>query len=85
MPACVTGTIAALYPSEYGLRGGYGFIRADDGEELYFNTSGLQMSSVPFRGLVVGDRCQFTAIDHPSGPRAIEVLVRDKNQSELPL
>ena len=85
MPACVTGRIAALFQSEFGEGGGYGFIEANDGERIYFNASGLQMSSVRFEHLKVGDRCLFTAIDHPKGARAIEVLVRDPNQTELPL
>ena len=85
MPACVTGRISALFQSEVGEGGGYGFIEANDGERIYFNASGLQMSSVRFEHLKVGDRCLFTAIDHPKGARAIEVLVRDPNQTELPL
>lgn len=80
---CTTGTIMALYPGDG--EGGYGFIEADDLERLYFNTSGLQMSSVQFAYLRVGDRCRFTAIDHPKGPRAIEVYVKDVNQQGLPL
>lgn len=85
MSACGTGRITALFPSTFGDEGGYGFIEADDGESLYFNISGIQMSSVQFKYLEVGDRCRFTAITHPKGPRAIEVWVADKNQSELPL
>jgi cold shock CspA family protein len=80
----VTGTIEALHPSQFE-SGGYGFITADDGERLYFNTSGLQLSSIPFESLKLGDRCRFTAIDHPEGPRAIEVFVSDPGQRGLPL
>jgi cold shock CspA family protein len=81
----VIGRISAIHPSTFGDTGGYGFIESTDGERLYFNVSGLQMSSVPFPSLKVGDRCRFTAIDHPSGPRAIEVFVADPNQQGLPL
>jgi len=81
----MTGKIAALYPNGDGSPGGYGFILAADGERLYFNTSGLELSSVSFGGLAVGDRCRFTGIEHPRGPRAIEVFVADKRQQGLPL
>lgn len=85
MSACHTGVIAQLCPSDFGEGGGYGFIQADDGERLFFNPSGLQLSSVRFEYLKVGDRCRFTSIEHPKGPRAIEVWVADPNQGALPL
>ena len=72
----MTGQIARL-------DSGWGFITADDGERLYFNTSGLQLSSVQFQYLNVGDKCRFTAIDHPKGPRAIEVYVADERKGSL--
>lgn len=80
----MTGTIVALYPCGDG--SGYGFIETADGERVYFNASGLQMSSVTFAHLEVGDLAtRFTVIDHPKGPRAIEVHISDKNQQGLPL
>jgi cold shock CspA family protein len=85
MVASMTGTIEELNASKFADDGGYGFIRAADGERLYFNTTGLQLSSVQFGFLKVGDPCRFTAIDHPAGPRAIEVFVADPNQQGLPL
>lgn len=76
----MTGRITQLFPCSTG---GYGFIESDDGEKLYFNTSGLQLSSVRFQYLQVGNACRFTAIDHPKGPRAIEVHVSDPRQLGL--
>lgn len=79
----MTGVIDQLYPSKFESGSGYGFIKSDDDERLYFNASGMQMSSVQFAYLKVGDACRFTAIDHPEGPRAIEVFVADPNQQGL--
>ena len=79
----MTGTIAQLCASKFDGGAGYGFIVAADGERLYFNASGMQLSSVPFALLKEGDACRFTAIDHPDGPRAIEVFVADPNQQGL--
>ena len=76
----MTGKVAQLFPCQGG---GYGFIESDDGERLYFSAHGLQMSSVQFCYLQVGDRCRFTAIDHPKGPRGIEVFVADSRQGSL--
>lgn len=75
----MTGHIAELTDSEIG-PGGFGFIRSDDPAvgRLYFNSSGLQRSSIQFRQLRVGDPCSFTVIEHPKGPRAVEVLVSDR-------
>lgn len=84
----MTGHIAALKPSQFVDGGGYGFIQSDDqaGGRLYFNSSGVQRTSVPFSSMKVGDPCYFTEIVHPDGPRAIEVLVASSfGQRGLPL
>ena len=83
----MTGNIVQLFPSTFNDDAtGYGFIQTDDGERVYFNASGVQMSSIPFSSMKVGDRAQrFTIIDHPKGPRAIEVFVADPHQQGLPL
>lgn len=84
------GTITRLEPSEFREgETGYGFITGvdedDDGARIryFFNRSGVQLSSVPIDGMKVGDPCNFTPIDHPDGPRAIEVRVVDRNQQGL--
>jgi cold shock CspA family protein len=54
----------------------YGFIQADDdGTSYFFLSSSLEMTGPRFHVLSVGNRVAFTPIDHPKGPRAIEVRV----------
>lgn len=58
------------------LRGTYGFIRGEDGVSRFFLPSGLQPTpGVTFEDLRVGMQAEFVHIDHPRGPRAIEVSV----------
>lgn len=59
------------------LRETFGFIRGTDGVSRFFLPSGLQKTQgVTFESLRVGMQVEFVHIDHPRGPRAIEVLIR---------
>lgn len=54
----------------------FGFIRSADGLSSYFFVaSGLQQTTLKFDDLKEGLKVQFTPIDHPRGPRAIEIHV----------
>jgi CspA family cold shock protein len=54
---------------------GFGFIRASDGTEHFLHRSGLERTTKPWEDLREGDAVEFTPIDGPKGPRAIEVRV----------
>jgi cold shock CspA family protein len=59
------------------LRDTYGFIRGEDGVSRFFLPSALQQTiGITFEELQTGMRVEFIHIDHPRGPRAIEILVR---------
>lgn len=64
------GTIARMHAT-------FGFIREDGGTvERFFIPSAVQKTSgVPFERMAPGQRVQFVPIEHPKGPRAIEVKV----------
>ncbi len=65
----LTGKVKKLNPT-------FGFLRGDDGDEFFFLPTALQKScGVEFSQLSVGQRVQFTAIEHPKGMRAIEIMV----------
>lgn len=64
----LTGTIRTL-------RETYGFINGHDGVDYFFIPSGLHMTTRRFHELTVGDDVQFIPIEHPKGPRAIEILI----------
>lgn len=68
----LTGTIRTL-------RETYGFINGADGIDYFFIPSGLQMTTRRFHELSVGDDVQFIPIEHPKGPRAIEILVKESH------
>ena len=56
----------------------YGFIRGEDGVSRFFMPSGLSQDGnggTAFSDMSVGDRVEFVHIDHPRGPRAVEVVV----------
>jgi cold shock CspA family protein len=78
MTGQIQGVVVEVHPEPMG--GGWGFIRpVQSGTGIaraYFNASGLQQLTKRFADLQVGDRVDFTPIDHPKGPRAIEILVR---------
>jgi ribosomal subunit interface protein len=50
---------------------GYGFLRADDGLEVYFQRDGLVNGN--WKGLRLGDRLRFREIDGEKGPFAVDV------------
>lgn len=58
-----------------GERPTFGFIRGEDGISRFFIPTGLQQTTIRFDEVKVGMRVEFTEIDHPKGPRAIEVRV----------
>jgi cold shock CspA family protein len=69
------------------LQEAFGFIEGDDGCEYFFHKSGLQATTFKFHELCDGkrtkgpaDRVAFTVIDHPKGPRAIEVRVLEATE-----
>lgn len=68
----LTGTIRTL-------RETFGFINGQDGIDYFFIPSGLQMTTYRFHELKVGDDVQFIPIEHPKGPRAIEILVKESH------
>ena len=50
---------------------GFGFIRMDDGDDLFFHSSGVQ--GVGFEDLKEGQKVTFTEGQGPKGPRAENV------------
>jgi len=50
---------------------GYGFIRGDDGEDVFVHQSEIQMDG--FRTLVEGERVEFEVTQGPKGPKAANV------------
>lgn len=50
---------------------GYGYLRADDGLEVYFQRDGLVSGN--WKGLRLGDRLRFREMDGEKGPFAVDV------------
>lgn len=50
---------------------GYGFIKQDDGGDLFFHHSSIEMQG--FRTLKEGDKVAFEVEDTPRGPQAKRV------------
>ncbi len=50
---------------------GFGFIRTEDGQEVFFHRSNLQ--GLDFDGLKEGERVEFELESGKKGPRAINV------------
>lgn len=46
---------------------GFGFVRADDGNEIFFHRTEL---SIDFDSLQEGQQVEFEVVDSPKGPRA---------------
>jgi cold shock CspA family protein len=65
-PAILHGAIAELEPEL-----GYGFVRADDGREVYFQKDSLVSGA--WADLGVGARLRFRAQDGEKGPFAVDV------------
>ncbi len=51
---------------------GFGFIKADDGQEYFFHRSALDASLV-FEQLGAGDKVDFQIETSPKGPRAAHI------------
>lgn len=60
MPA---GRIKKIIPDR-----GFGFVRADDGNEVFFHRT--ELTSVDFDRLEEGQVVEFDIVDSPKGPRA---------------
>jgi len=76
----MNGTIKSL-PQDHttGERRGYGFIRDDAGGNWFFHKRAIQAFGPAFADLQEGDPVTFTPIEHPKGPRAIEVRILKGN------
>lgn len=61
-----TGTVKWFNDSK-----GYGFIKQDDGEDVFVHHSAIQMQG--FRSLAEGDRVQFEVAQGPKGLQAANV------------
>jgi len=64
-PAMAEGTIKKLTTK------GFGFIKGEDEEELFFHSSGVQ--GVSFNDLREGQKVSYTVGQGPKGPRAENV------------
>jgi CspA family cold shock protein len=51
---------------------GYGFIKADDGQEVFVHHTSIQMAG--FRNLAEGQRVEFEITAGPKGPKAEKVM-----------
>lgn len=72
----MTGTVEKMFDT-------YGFIRGTDGVSRFFLPTALQMTQeAQFDDIVAGTVVQFAHIDHPRGPRAIEVLVVRQQEAQ---
>ncbi len=56
---------------------GFGFIRATDGQEVFFHRSSLQPMD-DFDRLSEGDSVEFELEQGPKGPRAVDVRATQK-------
>lgn len=54
---------------------GYGFIKAEDGREIFFHITGLQ--GLDFKNLKEGDPVEFDVEKDRRGPRAVNVRASD--------
>lgn len=61
-----TGSIRRLIKDR-----GFGFIKSDDGQDLFFHRSSLQ--GVEFDSLREGQNVEFEVSQSPKGPRAVNV------------
>jgi len=61
-----TGTIKKVMKDR-----GFGFIRTEDGKEVFFHRS--ECRACDFNALDQGQRVEFELKDDPKGPRALDV------------
>lgn len=69
------GHIEHLASKNKGDRPTFGFLMGEDGVSRFFIPTGLQTTTLKFDDLHSGMAVEFTPIDHPKGPRAIEIRV----------
>ena len=62
------GTIVSIISKK-----GYGFIRREDGKDLFFHISGVL--GTEFKNLKVGDKVEFLEAEGPKGLYAFDVAV----------
>ena len=55
----------------------FGFITGSDGVEYFFHHTGLEQTTWDFDDLMPGGHVEFSPIEGPKGPRAVEVRVED--------
>lgn len=61
--AVAAGRIKKIIPDR-----GFGFVRADDGNEVFFHRT--ELTAVDFDTLQEGEQVTFDVVDSPKGPRA---------------
>jgi len=62
----------------------FGFIRGEDGISRFFLPSAVSLlSSVSWSAVQNGMNAQFVPIEHPRGPRAIEVTIFNPSPVDL--
>jgi len=64
-------------------RKGYGFIEGSDGRDIFVHYSTIR--SEGFRTLAEGDAVTFDVVDGEKGPRAENVVCRQKAKSDADL
>src|SRR5437588_864421 len=70
-----TGTIKKLVSDR-----GFGFIKAEDGQEYFFHRSGTEGD---FDGLQGGEKVSFEIESSPKGPRAQRVLLHEQDRGPV--
>ena len=61
---------------------GFGFIRGDDGKEVFFHRSGLAAGE--YDGMSEGDAVEYVVQEGPRGPRAENVRVVPPSSDSAP-
>jgi CspA family cold shock protein len=61
--AVTAGRIKKIIPDR-----GFGFVRADDGNEVFFHRT--ELTAVDFDALQEGEQVTFDIVESPKGPRA---------------
>ena len=58
---------------------GYGFIERDDGDDVFVHHSDIQGTG--FKDLDEGEKVEFDLVEGPKGPKAENVVRKDKSDS----
>ncbi len=58
--------------SWFNERKGFGFIRGDEGQELFVHFTEIKREG--FQTLAVGERVSFEVVDEDRGPKAVKVV-----------